>query len=272
MREFNGYCVPSEEYRQKYELEAQQNMELRQEAVLHSNIIATLQIELKAAQKELSNKNAIVDDLQTKLQKQKKETSEWMEKFELQDLKTERAHQRRMEIEETVARTEKVSSALRVEMEKMRSVQVLLGGEVRSLKQKVEDQRFVIEQTEDVNRQLVAKVDKLTSLCREANKKIDGDALVIKAHKCTIDDQKKELGECNDFITFVREREETLVARLGHLEEYYQAKRHQRCMLFRKDNRRQVHPAEAIVLGIGKLLVKENLQASLPANASRQVM
>ena len=49
MREFSGYCVPSEEYRQKYELEAQQNMELREKAVLHDNIITTLKTELRAA-------------------------------------------------------------------------------------------------------------------------------------------------------------------------------------------------------------------------------
>ena len=96
--------------------------------------------------------------------------------------------------------------------------------------------------------------------------------MVIQAHESKIDEHKKELSECNDFITFVREREETLVARLGHLEEYYQAKRHQRCMVFRKDNRRQVHPAEEIVLDIGKLLVKEKLQAPLIVTASRQPM
>ena len=272
MRESSGYCVPSEEYRQKYELEAQQNMELREKAVLHDNIITTLKTELRAARLELSNKSIIVDNLQTQLQQQKEKTSEWMEKFELQDLKTERAHQRRMEVEDKMIHTEKVASMLRAEMEKMNSVQVLLGGEIRSIKQKVEDQRLVIEHSEDVNRQLVAKVDNLTSLCRDANKKIDADALVIQAHKSVIDEQKKELSECNDFITFVREREETLVARLGHLEEYYQAKRQQRCMLFRKDNRRQVHPAEAIVLGIKKLLVKEKLQAPLLVTASRQPM
>ena len=272
MREFSGYCIPSEEYRQKYELEAQQNMELREKSVLQKNIIAALQMELKAVRQELSNKNATVDDLQTQLKHQKQETSDWMEKFELQDLKTERAHQRRMEVEDKIVGTEKAASTLRAEMEKMSSVQVLLGGQVRSFKQKVEDQSLVIEKTKGVNQQLVAKVDNLTSLCREANKRIDNDALVIQAHQSTINEQKKELSECNDFITFVREREQTLVARLGYLEEYYEDKRHQRCMLFRKDNRRQIHPAEAIVLGIGKLLVKENLRAPLPAFSSRQVM
>ena len=85
--------------------------------------------------------------------------------------------------------------------------------------------------------------------------------MIIQAHKSTIDEQCKELTECNDFITFVREREETLVSRLGHLEEYYEAKRHQRCMLFRKSNRRKSHPAEDIVLAISKLLVKESFQS-----------
>ena len=272
MREFSGYCVPSQEYRQMYELEAQQNLEIRQKAVLQSDIIAMLQRELRAAQLELSNKNTTVDDLQTQLRQQKQETAQWMKKFELQDLKTERAHQRHMEVKINMIRTEKEASTLRAETEKMRSVQVLLGGQVRSFKQKVEDQRSVIEQTEDVNRQLVAKVDNLKKLCREANKRIGDDALVVQAHESRINEQKKELGECNDFITFVREREETLVTRLGHLEEYYEAKRHQRCMFFRKDNRRQVHPAEAIILGIGKLLVKEKLQEPLPATASRQAM
>lgn len=85
--------------------------------------------------------------------------------------------------------------------------------------------------------------------------------MIIQAHKSTIDEQCKELIECNDFITFVREREETLVSRLEHLEEYYEAKRHQRCMLFRKSYRRKSHPAEEIVLAIGKLLVKEKVNS-----------
>ena len=74
MREFSGYCVPSEEYRQKYELEAQQNMELRQKAVLSKNIIAALQKELEASRQQLSDRNATVSDLQTQLQHQRKET------------------------------------------------------------------------------------------------------------------------------------------------------------------------------------------------------
>ena len=60
MREISGYCVPSEEYRQKYELEAQQNMELRQKAVLSNNIIAALQKELEASRQQLSDRNATV--------------------------------------------------------------------------------------------------------------------------------------------------------------------------------------------------------------------
>ena len=158
MREFSGYCVPSEEYRQKYELEAQQNMELRQKAVLSKNIIAALQKELEASRQQLSDRNATVSDLQTQLQHQKKETSEWMEKCELQDLKTERAHQRRMEADEKVACLDKTTTALRAELTKANSVQVLLGGEVRSLKQKVADQRSVIEQTGAVNLDLLVKV------------------------------------------------------------------------------------------------------------------
>ena len=158
MREFNGYCVPSEEYRQKYELEAQQNMELRQKAVLSKNIITALQKELEASRQQLSDRNATVSDLQTQLQHQRKETSEWMEKLELQDLKTERAHQRRMEADEKVACLDKTATALRAELTKANSVQVLLGGEVKSLKQKVADQRSVIEQTGAVNLELLVKV------------------------------------------------------------------------------------------------------------------
>ena len=141
MREFGGYCVPSEEYRQMYELEAQQNMKFKEKDVLQSNIILALQRELTATKQELSNKNATVEDLQGQLEHQKKETEEWVEKFELQDLKTERAHQRRMEEEEKVCHLKKVSVAFRTEMEKLNSVQVILGCQVRSFKEKVKDQR-----------------------------------------------------------------------------------------------------------------------------------
>ena len=158
MREFSGYCIPSEEYRQKYELEAQQNMELRQKSVLQSNIIAALRKELEASRKELLDKNSTVNDLQTKLNDQKKTTEEWVDKFELQDLKTERAHQRRMEADEKVSRLEKMADALRAELKKANSVQILLCGEVRSLKQKVADQRSVIELTGSVNLDLLVKV------------------------------------------------------------------------------------------------------------------
>ena len=272
MREFNGYCVSSEEYHQMYVLEAQQNAELREKAVLQSNIILALQRELAATKQELSIKNATVEGLQGQLEHQKKETEEWVEKFELQDLKTERAHQRRIEEEQKVYRLEKVALALRAEMEKMNSVQVILGGQVRSFKQKVEDQRSVIEDKEIVNQQLAAKVNDLTILCQEANTKTDIDASIIRALKSTVDEQNQKLSECNDFITFVREREGKLSERLGQLEEYYQAKRHQRCMLFRQNNRRQSHPAEEIILCIGKLLVKEKFETISSTAAVRQVM
>lgn len=165
MREFSGYCVPSEEYRQQYELEAQQNMELREKSVLQNNIVATLQKELKVSRLELSNKNTTVNDLQTQLKDQKKSTEEWIEKFELQDLKTERAHQRRMEADEKVARLEKITVALRAELTKANSVQLLLGGKIRSLKQKVADQRSVIEQLGATNLNLLVKVSINLFIC-----------------------------------------------------------------------------------------------------------
>ena len=271
MREFSGYCVPSEEYREMYELESQQNMELREKAVTQNNIILALQRELAATKQDLSNKNATVDDVRGQLEHQKKETEEWVEKFEfLQDLKT--AHQRRMEVEEKVYQIDKMAVALRSEVEKMSSVQDILDGQVRSFKQKVEDQRAVIKEKEAVNQQLITKIDDLSGLCQQANKKVDLDASVIQKHESTIKEQNQKLGECNDFITFVREREVKIAARLGQLEEYYEAKRHQSCMFLRRNNRRPSHPAEDIVLDIGKLLVKDEIQTQSPTAAVRQVM
>ena len=272
MREFSGYCVPSAEYRQNYVLEAQQNLELREKAVMQNNIILALQKELAATKQELSDKNATVDDLKGQLEHQKKETAEWVERFEIQDLKTERAHQRRMEVEQKVCRLEKIAVGMRAETEKMKSVQVILGGQVRSFKHKVEEQRSVITDKEAFNQQLVAKVDDLKSLCQQANKKTDEDASIIQKLKSTINEQNEQLGECNDFITFVREREGNLVARLGQLKEYYQAKRQQRCMFFHRNNRRPSHPAEEIVLGIGKLLVKEKFDIQTQTSAVRQLI
>ena len=128
----------------------------------------------------------------------------------------------------------------------------------------------MIEEKESVNQQLAAKVIDLTNLCKEANKKIDANASIIQEHESTISDQNKKLVECNDFISFVREREGKLTGRLGQLEDYYQAKRQQRCILFRR-NHRQSHPAEEIVLGIGKLLVKEKIDAQSPVSDVRQL-
>ena len=270
MREFSGYCVPSEEYREMYELESQQNMELREKAVTQNNIIVALQRELAATKQDLSKKNATVDDLQGQLEHQKKETEKWVESFGLQDLKT--AHQRRMEVEKKVYQIDKMAVALRSEVEKMSSVQDILDDQVRSFKQKVEDQRAVIKEKEAVSQQLTSKIDDLKSLCQEANKKVNSDASVIQKHESTIKEQNQKLGECNDFITFVREREVKIVAQLGQLEEYYEAKRHRSCMFLRRNNRRLSHPAEDIVLGIGKLLVKDEIQTPSPTAAVRQYM
>ena len=272
MREFSGYCVPSEEYREMYELEAQQNMELRENAVIQNNVILTLQRELAATKQDLSNKNAAVKDLRGQLEHQKKETENWVEKFELRDLKSERVHQRRMEVEEKVYQIDKMAVALRSEVEKMSSVQDILDDQVRSFKQKVEDQRAVIKEKEAVNQQLISKIADLKGLCQEANKKEDLDATVIQKHESTMKEQNQKLGECNDFITFVREREVKIVARLGQLEEYYQAKRHQSCMFLRRNNRRPSHPAEDIVLGIGKLLANNEIQTLSPTADVRQIM
>ena len=124
MREFGGYCIPSGEYRQMYELEAQKNSELRISDLKQGNIVASLQRQLEEARQQLCDNNTTVKHLQQQLEEQKKETGLWIEKFELQDLKTERAHQRRMDEEQKVCRLEKVAADLRAEMEKTNSVQV----------------------------------------------------------------------------------------------------------------------------------------------------
>ena len=124
MREFNGNCVPSGEYRQMYELEAQQNMELRARDAFHKDFILSLQKQLETARQQLCDKESTTEHLKQQLEEQKKETGVWREKFELQDLKTERAHQRRMEEEQKVCRLEKCAADMRTEIEKMNCAQV----------------------------------------------------------------------------------------------------------------------------------------------------
>ena len=150
---------------------------------------------------------------------------------------------------------------------------VLLGGQIRSFKQKVEEQRIALSEKDALHQELSAKADDLRNLCRQANKKMDADAAIIQERDSTITEHEEKLSECNGFITFVREREGKIVARLGQLEEYYEAKRQRRCLLFRKN--RTSHPAEDIVFGIGKLLVKDcslvDTQLQSPEAASRQL-
>ena len=151
-------------------------------------------------------------------------------------------------------------------------IQVLLGGQVRSFKQKVESQGITIAEKNATHQKLTAKVDDLRSLCQQANKKMDADALIIQERESTIVEHEQKLSECNDFITFVREREGKIVACIGQLEEYYEAKSQQRCMLFRKN--RTIHPAAEIVFGIGKLLIKDCLLDTeySPSVAQRQAV
>ena len=331
MREFNGYCVPSDEYRHRYELEAQHNLELSEKVVQRDSMIMALQKELESIKQELGStkqdlsvKNATVAELEAKAERRNKVTEEWMEKFALvkkisnkkcvlEDQKSECGlaanpqmglqQQCLVGVEEKVFELAKLAYAVRDEVERMGSAEIVLSDEVQSCKKKMEDQRSVhsantkalkrqfaskeialnkqihsykkkieeqrsvIADTESVNRQLTSKVEVLTNLYREASAKMENDASVIQNQANKIGEQKRQLGECNDFMTFVREREGELVARLGQLEEYYHMKRaNQQCLLFRP--RRKLKSAEKIVLGIGKLLVNEGLDVQQQFSSS----
>jgi len=332
MREFNGYCVPSDEYRQRYELEAQHNLDLSEKVVQRDSMIMALQKELESTKQELgytkqdlSVKNATVAELEAKAERRNKVTEEWMEKFALlkdfsktnecflKDQKSECVtagpqmgiqQQCLMGVEEKVFELAKIAYAVRDEVEKMGSAQIVLSDQVQSYKQKIEDQRSVnsantkalkrqfaskeivlnkqvhsykkkiedqhsvIADTESANRQLASKVESLANLYREASAKMEDNASLIQNQTNKIREQKRQLGECNDFMTFVREREGELVARLGQLEEYYHMKRaNQQCMLFRP-RRRKLKSAEKIVLGIGKLLVNEGIDIQQQSSSS----
>ena len=342
MREFNGYCISSNEYRQLYELEAQHSFELSKKVVQRDNVILALHNELESikqelgsTKQELSAKNATVVELEAKVEHKDELTEERMKhlvllkdpsnvEFPLEDRKGERAsssdsgidsmvkvpsntnirelqdtkiesllqdHAKikhsmldsntlRMQqfcllkVEEKVVELAKMANAMRDEVEKMGSEQIALNNQVQSYKQEIEDQRTVIEDqrsvivdTEAVNHQLASKVENLTNLYREACARTKEDASVIQMQANKIVEQKRELGECNDFMTFIREREGELVARLGQLEEYYHMKRcNQSCMLFR-GRRRKPKSAEKIVLGIGKLLVNEKFESQSSLNS-----
>ena len=140
--------------------------------LLQNVVIKSLQQQFAEVQEELKNKDKNIKDLEEKLIQQNRQTDEWRQKFELQDLKTERALERRIEQEEKVIKLEKIVTKLKGEIKKTNTVQLLLGSQIQTFKKQVEEQRFVLEEKQNKNTNLVAKVSELKELCKNANEKI----------------------------------------------------------------------------------------------------
>ena len=78
------------EFSKKFELDTQQNMELKKEAeIVENTIILALRDDLKASQQEVSNKNEALDDLHAKLEDQIKQNEDFAEKIERKRLEAE---------------------------------------------------------------------------------------------------------------------------------------------------------------------------------------
>ena len=194
---------------------------------------------------KLASKDQKIEHLENQLVEEQSKTTEWQEKFEIQDLKTERAHQRRIEQEQKVSQLEGIVGRLRTEIEKGNCAQLLLGKEVASLGDKLKEQQVVLEEKEAANVRLVARVADLSNLCIQANRRIKEDAKKIE-------EQEKTLSECNDFITVIEKRETRILKFVRDLKSHYEHKS-ERCLSFL---RRPSRAAE-IVRDLSKLLVDE---------------
>jgi len=194
---------------------------------------------------ELETKDQKIEHLENQLVEEQSKTAEWQEKFEIQDLKTERAHERRIEQEQKVSQLQSVVGRLRDEIEKSNCVQIVLGKQVSCLSDKIKEHQAALEEKEAANARLVERVADLTNLCVKANRRIDEDANKIAEHE-------KTLSECNDFVTAIKKRESRILKCVEDLKTHYERKS-ERCLSFL---RRPSHASE-IVRDLCKLLVDE---------------
>ena len=218
---------------------------MRNRESLHRSQIEELQRQLSEMETKLATKDQKIEHLENQLVEQQSKTTEWQEKFEIQYLKTERAHQRRIEQEQKVSQLEGIVGRLRNKIEKGNYAQLLLGKEVASLGEKLKEQQVVLEEKEAANVRLAARVADLSNLCIQANRRINEDAKKIE-------EQEKTISECNDFVTAVQKRESQILKFVLDLKTHYEHKS-ERCLSFL---RRPSRAAE-IVRDLSKLLVDD---------------
>ena len=148
MREFGNYQIKSDEYRLMYVHQAEQIEELKNKDVRRQFSLQSMQRQIEELKQQLADRDNKIQELESKADIKDKEIYEWKEKFELQDLKTERAHERRLEEEQNSLRLQKVVGRMQKQIGESNCVQILLGSQVKGCRQKIDEQNVLIEQKE----------------------------------------------------------------------------------------------------------------------------
>ena len=238
MREFGGNQIPSDEYRLMYEHAAQENEHLKYKDSVQKLEIAALGKKLLALEQHLESKDEKIEQLEIELKEQKCETKQFEEKFEIQALKTERAHEVRIEADVKAAQLERIVGKLKTEIMKNSSARIILINQRSTLEQKVKEQDSALQQFATVNEELDAKVADLTDLCKRAEKRIDADDIKIAKLKKSVASHKASLDLCDQFAASVEKRDAKIKSCLDQIVDHYERKFNSRCFFITKRQRK----------------------------------
>lgn len=120
-------------------------------------------------------KDAQIHELKEEIEKHKSTSRVWEQQFELQDLKTERAHQRRIEEEEKVKNLERKCEKFRKELVTTSNRRKFFETRTRCLQSRIEDERIELEEKDMNLGEMKTKLGGLNELVRRANEKVRKD-------------------------------------------------------------------------------------------------
>ena len=238
MREFGGNQIPSDEYRLMYEHAAQENEHLKYKDSVQKLEIAALWKKLLALEQHLESKDEKIEQLEIELKEQKCETKQFEDKFEIQALKTERAHQVRMEAEDKVVQLRRMVGNLKSDIGKCDFARTILIKQRSTLEKKVKEQDSALKQSAFDNEKLIAKVADLKDLCKRAEKRIDADDIKIAKLNDTVASQKASLDLRDLFAASVEKRDAKIKSCLDQIVDHYERKSNSRCFFITKRQRK----------------------------------
>lgn len=143
---------------------------------------------MKTFNETITKKNTLVESLETDVEQWKQVAKEWKNKFEMQDSKTERAHQERMEAEEKIEKLNKVNEKFRQQLIETTNSRKFLQQRIEILRKEIESKKFEIHENND-NLQYMIKI---------INKKDKKNLKIINGLNENLLRYKRKMDQLND--------------------------------------------------------------------------